>query len=152
MTNTPANIELDEKDLKILEMLTKNARIPYCEIAKAIGISDVAVMKRIRKLEQSGIIKGYTAIIDPKKLGYNLVSITGIDVEPQYLFKVVEELKNIMNIKYIAVTSGDHNIMTVIWAKNGDEIAKIHSDISKLPGIRRVCPAIILEVFKDEKI
>jgi len=72
---------IDEKDLKILEILRKNSRTPYSEIAKIVGISDVAVIKRIRKLEQLGLIRKYTIIIDPKKLGYNAVSITGIDVE-----------------------------------------------------------------------
>ncbi len=143
---------LDEKDIRILRILATNARTPYSEIAKEIGLSDVAVIKRIRKLEQMGIIKGYTIEIDPKKLGFNLVSMTGIDVEPQHLFEVVEKLRSMDNVRFVAITSGDHSIMTVIWARDSEELGKIHSEISKLPGVKRVCPAIVLEVLKDEKI
>jgi len=145
-------VELDEKDMKILRMLAQNGRISFSEMARSIGLSDVAVMKRVRKLEQKGVIKGYTVVVDPKKLGYNLVSITGIDVEPQSLFTVAETLKSWDSVKYLAITSGDHAIMTVIWARDSDDMARIHDSISKLPGVKRVCPAVILEVLKDEKI
>ena len=140
---------LDEKDRKILEMLRENARASYSEISRAMGISDVAVIKRIRKLEQLGIIKKYTIIIDPKKLGYNSISITGIDTEPEHIFSVLAFLKEREHVKYLALTSGDHSIMTVIWATDGEELARIHDEISRLPGVRRVCPAIILDVIKE---
>ena len=145
-------MSLDEKDMKILKILAKNARIPYSEIARIVELSDVAVIKRVRRLEQSGIIKGYTLIIDPKKLGFNSISITGIDVEPEHLFDVINELKSMDNVKYIALTTGDHSIIITVWARSGEEMAMIHDRISKIPGVKRVCPAIILDVFKDERV
>ena len=145
-------VSLDEKDMKILKILAKNARIPYSEIARIVELSDVAVIKRVRRLEQSGIIKGYTLIIDPKKLGFNSISITGIDVEPEHLFDVINELKSMDNVKYIALTTGDHSIIITVWARSGEEMAMIHDRISKIPGVKRVCPAIILDVFKDERV
>jgi len=146
------NPVLDEKDLAILRLLALNSRLPFTEIGRRVGLSDVAVIKRVRKLEGMGIIKRYTIVVDPAKLGYRAVSITGIDIEPQNLFQVVEKLKEMECVKYIALTSGDHSVMTVIWAKDGDDMARIHESISKLPGVKRVCPAVILEVFKDEKV
>ncbi len=145
-------MSLDEKDLKILEILAKNARTPYSEIAKVVELSDVAVIKRIRKLEQTGIIKGYTVVVDPKKLGFSSISITGIDVEPQHLFDVINKLKSMDRVKYIALTTGDHAIMTIIWAKDSEEMGKIHEEIARMPGVKRVCPAILLDVFKEERI
>ncbi len=140
---------LDEKDLKIIDMLMKNGRIPYSEIAKALGLSDVAVIKRIRKLEKMGVIRKYTVLIDPKKLGYKVVSITGIDVEPEYMFNVLNKLKEKDFIKYLAITSGDHGLMAIIWARDSDEIARIHDEIVHMPGVKRVCPAIILDIVKE---
>ncbi|MEB3772596.1 MAG: AsnC family transcriptional regulator, partial [Desulfurococcales archaeon] len=66
---------IDEKDKVIVDMLRENARVSYSEIARKLGISEVAVMKRVKKLEASGVIKKYTVIVDYKKLGYNMVSI-----------------------------------------------------------------------------
>ena len=140
---------LDEKDLRIVQILLERGRASYTDIARELGVSDVAVIKRIRKLEQTGVIKGYRAVVDPKKLGYSAVSITGIDVEPEHLFTVINTLKNKEYVKYLALTTGDHSVMMVIWARNGSELGKIHKEISKLDGVKRVCPAIILDVVKD---
>jgi len=140
---------IDEKDLKIIKLLQENSRIPYTELAKKVGISDVAVIKRIKKLEKQGVIKKYTIVIDPKKLGYNSVSIVGINVEPEYLFPVISHLKEKDYVKYLALSSGDHTLMAIIWARNGSELAKIHNEISKLPGVTKVCPSIILDVIKE---
>jgi len=140
---------IDEKDLKIIKLLQENSRMPYTELAKKVGISDVAVIKRIKKLEKQGVIKKYTIVIDPKKLGYNSVSIVGINVEPEYLFPVISHLKEKDYVKYLALSSGDHTLMAIIWARNGSELAKIHNEISKLPGVTKVCPSIILDVIKE---
>ncbi len=140
---------IDKKDLKIIEMLSKNARIPYKNIAEKLGISDVAVIKRIRKLESEEIIRKYTVRIDTKKLGYKILAITGIDVDPAHIFSVIESLKNKENVRYVALSSGDHSIMTIIWAKDNEEIARIHKEISEKEGVKRVCPSIILDVVKE---
>jgi len=143
---------IDEKDLKIIKLLQENSRIPYTELAKKVGISDVAVIKRIKKLEKQGVIKKYTIVIDPKKLGYNSVSIVGINVKPEYLFPVISHLKEKNYVKYLALSSGDHTLMAIIWARNGSKLAKIHNEISKLPGVTKVCPSIILDVIKENDI
>lgn len=140
---------IDDKDRKILELLRRNARASYSEIARVIGMSDVAVMKRVKKLEQLGVIKGYTAIVDPRKLGYDSISITGIDVEPEHLFKVTAYLKERDYVKYLALASDDHAVIAVIWARDGDGLSKIHEEIAKLSGVRRVCPSIVLDILKE---
>jgi len=145
-----SSIELDEKDWQILKALSRNARIPFAELARNLGLSDVAVLKRVKRLEQFGIIRGYTLSIDYSKLGFRLTSLTGIDVEPEYLFTVAEKLKNMENVKYVAITSGDHNIMVKIVARDQSELMKMHEEISKMPGVKRVCPSIVLEILKDE--
>ncbi|MEM1601438.1 MAG: Lrp/AsnC family transcriptional regulator [Sulfolobales archaeon] len=140
---------LDEKDLKILSILINNSRTSYVDIAREVGISDVAVIKRIKKLESLGVIKKYTTIVDPRKLEYKSVSFTGVDVDPQYLYDVLTELKAKDYVKYLSLTSGDHSIIMVIWARDSDEMAKIHREISNLPGVKRVCPSIVLDVIKE---
>lgn len=143
-------LELDEMDLSILRELAVNARVSYTELARRLGVSDVAVAKRVRRLEELGVVRGYTVVVDHRRLGYNMVSLTGLDVEPEELFKVASKLRGMENIRFLALTSGDHSIMAVIWARNGEELSRIHEELSRLQGVRRVCPAVILEVVKDE--
>ncbi len=143
---------MDETDRKIVEMLMHDGRMKYSKIARELGISDVAVIKRVRRLEASGVIRGYVAVVDPAKLGYRAASLTGIDAEPDYLFQLVEKLKDKPYVRYLSITSGDHSIMMLIWAESGEKLRKIHEEISSLPGVRRVCPAIILEEVKGSLV
>ena len=140
---------LDEKDLKIIEHLMRCSRTATSEIARSLGLSDVAVIKRLRKLEQRGVIKKYTVVVDPKKLGYNFVSITGLDIEPDKLLEVVNLLKGKDYVKYLAITSGDHTVMATIWARDNDEFTRIINELQSLPGVKRVCPAVIVDVIKE---
>jgi Lrp/AsnC family transcriptional regulator for asnA, asnC and gidA len=140
---------LDERDKVIIDMLTKDARTPFTEIAKVLGISETAVRKRVKALEEAGVIKQYTVLIDPSRLGYNLVSLTGVDTLPEKIFEVAEKLKEFEFVRNLYLTSGDHMIMTEIWAKNGEDLSDIISNkIGKIPGVTKVCPAIILERLK----
>jgi len=139
---------IDEKDMEILKMLKKDARIPLTEISRIVGISDVAVKKRISKLEKRGVIRGYTALIDPSLLGYNSISLTGIDTMPESIFKVIDILKKKDYINTIYVTTGDHMIIVEIWAKDNQEMSDILKEIESIEGVKRVCPAIVLDVVR----
>jgi len=140
---------LDERDKIIIDILTKDARTPFTEIAKVLGISETAVRKRVKALEETGVIKQYTIVIDPSKLGYNLVSLTGIDTLPEKIFEVAQKLKEFDFVRNVYLTSGDHMIMTEIWAKDGNDLSDIISNkIGKIEGVTKVCPAIILERLK----
>lgn len=142
---------IDEKDRKILEILRKNARTPYTQIAKEIELSEGAVRKRVDALEKKGIIKKYVAIIDPKKIGYDSITILGLDVEPTALLHVADEVAKIKDAKNVYISTGDHMIMAEIWARDGKELSEILANkIGKIEGIKRICPAIILEKVKEE--
>jgi len=93
-------IVLDEKDKMIIDMLMRNSRTPITEIARRLGITDVAVKKRLEKLEREGVILGYTIKINPSKLGYESIAIVGLDVEPEHLLKAIDEIKARDYVKY----------------------------------------------------
>ncbi len=139
---------MDDKDKIIIEMLMKNARISLAEIAETLKISDVAVSKRIKKLEESGIIKGYTAIVDPIKLGYSSVAVIGIDVEPERLLEVSRLLREKDYVRYLALSTGDHMLIVQVWSKNNYDLTNTLKDIASISGVKNVRPAIVLETIK----
>ncbi len=140
---------VDEKDIRIIQMLREDARISYTNMAKRLNITEAAVRKRVKNLESKGVIKKYTVEVDSSKLGYNIVSLTGVDTEPEKFLEVAKKLKDEDFTKSVYITTGDHMIMTEIWAKDGDELTKIISEkIGKLSGVKKICPAIILEKVK----
>jgi Lrp/AsnC family transcriptional regulator for asnA, asnC and gidA len=140
---------LDDKDMKIIRMLMDDARASYTNMAKEMGITEAAVRKRVKNLELKGVIKKYTVEVDSSKLGYNIISLTGVDTEPEKFLDVAKKLKEEDFTRSVYITTGDHMIMAEIWARDGDELTKIISDkIGKLPGVKKICPAIILEKVK----
>ena len=138
---------MDEKDAKILSLLSKNARMPKTEIAKVLGITEAAVRKRLAKLEKNGIILAYKPVINYKAANL-AASLTGVDVDGDRLWDVVEFLKSLENVRNLYLTSGDHTIMAEIVATSTGELSEIHRRIEELEGVRRVCPAVILDVLK----
>ncbi|HDN96005.1 MAG TPA: Lrp/AsnC family transcriptional regulator [Thermoplasmatales archaeon] len=141
---------IDKIDERILEILQKNARTPYTQIAKEVGLSEGAIRKRIEALEKKGVIKKYVAIIDPKKIGYNSITLLGIDTEPTKLLEIANEISKLKEAKNVYLSTGDHMIMAEIWAKDGKELSNILANkIAKIEGVKRICPAIILEKLKE---
>lgn len=139
---------IDAKDRKIIEILKEDARTPFTKIAKELGITEAAVRKRVKNLEERGVIKKYTVEIDGTKLGYNVTALTGVDTEPDRFLDIAKMLKEYDFTYNVYITSGDHMIMTEIWAKNREELMKILAEIGRLEGVKRVCPAIVLEKIK----
>ncbi|WP_048098369.1 Lrp/AsnC ligand binding domain-containing protein [Archaeoglobus sulfaticallidus] len=140
---------IDEKDKKIIGMLAEDSRVSYTKMAKELGITEAAIRKRVKNLEARGIIRKYTIEVDSTKLGYNVVSLTGVDTEPEKFLDVAKKLKDEEFTRSVYITTGDHMIMAEIWAKDGDELTKIISEkIGKIPGVKKICPAIILEKLK----
>lgn len=140
---------MDSKDRIIVDALIKDARTPLTKIAKELGVTEAAVRKRLKNLEDRGVITGYTARVDPSALGYNAISLTGIDTEPEKLLDVVSKLREFDFAKSIYITTGDHMIMVEIWAKDGNELTRLISEvIGKIEGVKRICPAIVLERVK----
>jgi len=140
---------IDEKDQIIINLLEKNARTPFTQIAKKLKITETAIRKRVKKLEKKEIILNYKATINYKKLGYSNKVIMGVDTTPQKYFKVINKLKELEEIKNLTTSSGDHMIMFDIWVKNMSELNKILEKIDQIEGVTESCPSIIHEKIKE---
>lgn len=139
--------EIDEYDEKILNILLENSRMSFTEIGKILNLSEGSIRKRIKKLINLNIIKKFTVIIDYKKIG-KIESFTGINVSPESMLKVIEELKKIENIKRIYLTSGDHNLIVDIVVDSFNELEKIHKKIEEIKGVLNIYPSTIVEIIK----
>ncbi|MCS7102530.1 MAG: Lrp/AsnC family transcriptional regulator, partial [Candidatus Korarchaeum sp.] len=132
--------------------ITRDGRVSFKRIAERLGISDVAVRKRVRRLERLGVIEGFTVKLNPALLGYSIVSLTGVDVEPGEIVKVAREIANKDYAKSVAITAGDHSIMVELWARDESEMDRILKEIKEIRGVTRVCPAMITQRVKESCI
>ena len=135
-------------NFKIIKLLEKNSRMPYIKIAEKLGVTETAVRKRVRKMEDAGVIRGYNVDIDPKKLGYEVDALIGLDAKPDYYMEVVEELKKMKEIRGLYSSSGDHMFMIECWFRNSKELRAFAKKLKSIKGVTRICPAIMLEKIK----
>ena len=141
--------EVDETNLKILRMLQEDGRIPFTEIAEKLKLSESTVRKRVQALQNKEVIKKFTVEIDPSRIGIRTVAIVGVDVDSTALLEAAQKLCEIKEVRSVATSTGDHMIMTEIWTKDGRELRKLISEkIGKIDGVKKICPAIILEKLK----
>ncbi|NPA38733.1 MAG: Lrp/AsnC family transcriptional regulator [Candidatus Nanohaloarchaeota archaeon] len=139
-------VRISDKDL--IKDLKRNSRIPYTELAKKYAVSEGAIRKRIAKLIKQGIIRKFTVDVDPKKLGYEIEALIGIDTAPDKLVEVLDYLKQQEEIEELYTSTGDHMIMLKICFKDNSELIDYVKHLENTPGITRVCPAIILNRVK----
>ena len=94
-----ARFKLDEIDHKILDMLIENTRMPFTDIAKALEVSAGTVHIRVRKMEESGIIKSSTLTVDYDKIGYTFVAYVGIFLEKNHQTQFVISHKRASSVE-----------------------------------------------------
>lgn len=141
------NYEIDNVDLKILNLLMDDAKIPYTEVAKKVFVSGGTVHVRMKKLEEMGVVQGTTLMMDYSKLGYDVTCFMGIYLQKSSLYDaVVEQLKLIHEIVKIHYTTGNYNIFIKIHCKDTKHLKDVlHDKIQKVEGIERTETFISLE-------
>ena len=141
---------IDETDKEILSVLKDNARMPFLDIAKQLKISESTIRKRVSNLENRGVIKKYSAVIEPSKIGYGSVAIVGIDAKAEKFLSVAKKLTEYDNVKFVSTSSGDHMIIAEIWMERASELRDfITNTIEKMDEVTRTCPAILNERLKE---
>jgi Lrp/AsnC family transcriptional regulator for asnA, asnC and gidA len=141
---------MDETDEKILEVLKKNSRTSYKEIAKNTKISDVAVHKRIKKLED-GVIKAFTILVDQKAYGKNTVAIANVRCEPGMTGEIAEALAKIEDLYEVYTTVGNFDITAKVRTADTDSLKEIiEKEIMAIRGINEIRTSIVFDSVKEE--
>ena len=139
-------------DIRILRLLSKNARLTYKELAEILGTTRQRISRRMDRLERNGVIKKYTVIPDYDALGYVHV-ILGITVKPTTnIDEVIPVLSEDENVKVIQRALGSHNLVIhVVGPKDMKELEKIIAEVSrKIPGIDKLDITFITDTVKFE--
>lgn len=136
---------IDDKDKILISRLLTNSREKLTDLAKLLGISVTAVNKRLKKLEDMGIIMRYTADIDFTKLGFGVIALVRMAIDPPKRNHVITELKKVKNILEFYEVSGDYDIVAKLVAKDIYEYRdKVLTMLSKIDGIKKTSSMIVL--------
>ncbi len=144
---------LDKLDKKILSLITKNARIPFIEVARECNVSGAAIHQHVNRMIKMGVINNSEFILTPSKLGYDTCAFIGIFLkEPNSFGHVVKELNNIPEVVECHYTTGSYAIFIKIYATNNKHLRSIiHERLQSIEGIASTETIISLEeIFKRQ--
>ena len=148
------NYEIDNTDLKILEILTADAKKPYTEVAKKVYVSQGTIHVRMNKMEEAGIVERTTLRLNYSKLGYDITAFIGIFLQKSALYeKVLNELKKIQEITNIHYTTGNYSMFVKIHCRDTNHLKEVlHGKMQQVEGIERTETMISLEESLDRNL
>jgi Lrp/AsnC family transcriptional regulator, regulator for asnA, asnC and gidA len=142
--------DIDKVDLQILSILQEDCHLSYRKLADKMRISGVMVASRIQKLESKGLLKGYTAILDPVKLGYDLTAVIFVQTEGGYLADLENELSQMSNVLALYEITGDFDVVAVVKLKDRDSLNSLLKNLLVTPHIKKTMTNIALNVVKED--
>lgn len=134
---------------RILQILEADAQASVSEIAERADVSKPTVRKYIRQLEDDGVIVGYSAEVDPKKLSGQSIALVGMDVASEQYVDATQRLKELDAVRTLYSSSGDHMLLAEVRASDGDELGQIINDeILEIDGVTAAHPCFLQERLK----
>jgi Lrp/AsnC family leucine-responsive transcriptional regulator len=139
---------INEIDAKILNIVQQDARITNAEIARQVGLAPSAVLERVRKLEERGVIRGYAAEIDANQVGFGLTAF--VFVRTSFCGSISEALAQIPEVLEVHDVAGEDCYLLKVRAENTDELGKFFREkLKTLPEIVSTRTTVVLQTIKE---
>jgi Lrp/AsnC family transcriptional regulator for asnA, asnC and gidA len=136
-------------DKAIIECLNKDARASSAEIARELGIAERTVRYRIQRLAEQNVIRPIT-VVNPASFGYNLAVDIFCEVDLEYQNQTIDALLSLPEVTYVAISTGDQDIILQAIFKNSDEVHDfITHKLHQVPGMRRTRTVLVPRILKD---
>ena len=136
--------------MQIINLLQEDSRLSFNKIATKLGISAGTAFNRIKSLEERGLIKNYSVMIDPVKAGYGLTAVILIQAEGQHLQKVEDEVAKMVNVISVYDITGDFDIAIIARFKDRSGLNAFVKGLLGIPYIRRTVTDVVLNVIKED--
>ncbi len=139
--------KVDKLDKKILGILSKNARMPFKDVAAECGVSRAAIHQRVQHLIDNGVITGSGFYVNPKSLGYSTCTYVGLNLERGSMYKkVVERLQTIPEIVECHFTTGSYTMLIKLYARDNEQLMDLlNNQLQTIPGVVSTETLISLE-------
>lgn len=146
--NSAQNV--DETDLNIIRLLQEDSRKSFNKIAESLGIAVGTAYNRVKNLEEKGILKGYTIILDPIKLGYGLTALILIQADGRYLPEVEKELAKLDEVISIYDITGDYDVAVVARFMSRATLNSFIKSTLKMRHVSKTVTNVVLNVVKED--
>ena len=142
---------MDATDLHIIRCLKENARMSASEISARVNMSVSAVIERIKKLEQTNIIKQYTIVVDHKNIGHDVIAFVTVALEhPNYHDKFIEIINKNSQINECHYMTGDLDFILKIITKSINTLTESLNEIKSIDGVSLTRTMVVLTTTKDD--
>lgn len=143
---------IDGTDLQILHILQEKARIPNAEVARRVGMAPSAILERIRKLEERGIIQGYEVRLDPGHFAQSLAAFVFVDVDRAGNGSVAGELAAIAGVQEVHQIAGEDGYLVKVRASGPEALGRLlRENFTLIKGVRATRTQIVLSTFKETR-
>lgn len=142
-------MDLDTTDRDLLAALLEDARISQRGLAKRVGVAQGTITNRLRRLEEMGIIKGYTVLLDAESIGWTMTVITGLRIQKGSMIDVQQQIAADPRVFAVYDVTGDYDSMVLArsWPKDLDDLTKT---VFTLQGVQRSFTQVVLNTVKED--
>lgn len=146
----PSNIRIDEIDRSILSALQRNGKLTNVQLAQKVGLSESACLRRVRLLEESGIIDKYVLLLEQSAMGIPGTVFVRVTLEGQQQEKLKAFEESVINLEEVMecyLMSGDADYVLRIICRDNDDYKLIHDKLTNMPGVQRVHSSFALRTI-----
>ncbi len=144
--------KIDDIDATILELLQERGRMKRSAVADVVGLSVSAVSERMRKLEERGVLQSYHAVLDPKRLHFDITAIIRVSVDGSEHYPAFVEQATAMNeVLELHSITGDGSHVMKVRTKNTTTLERFLSRVQGIAGVSSTSTSIVLSTFKETR-
>ena len=141
---------LDRTNREILRILQDDARAPFADIARQLGIGETTVRYRVKDLVDSQVITRMTALVDPRKIGMNITSIMMIKIRAKLMKKVFEQLAALEETHHLFQTTGEYDVIAVVHTGDTAHLNELKRKIKMIQGVTDILVWVATGLVKVE--
>ena len=153
LTKQANGATLDAIDRKLLALLQDNAKLSQAELAKAVGLTAPSVNERIHKLERGGVIRGYVALLDERKLGHDITAFVEIFIEhPKFESSFIESVGDMDEVLECHHITGEFSLLLKVRVRDMQAFRKLLIEkLNTVRGVRQTRTLIVLATSKEQR-
>ncbi len=141
---------MDELDRKIIALLQENARFSYREIARELNVAVGTVYNRIKRLEEEGVIKGYSPLLDYEKLGFGLTALIGVKAQGRKITEIEGRIAEKGNAMMVYDITGEFDIFVIAKFRDREEMNRFVKWLLSLEGVEKTNTSVAMQVVKED--
>ena len=143
-------MQLDDTDRRLLGVLLEDARISQRGLAQRIGVAQGTITNRLRRLEDLGIIKGYTVLLEPESIGWTMTVITGLRIQKGSMINVQQNIAADPRVFAVYDVTGDYDSMVLARVQSRKDLDDLTKTVFTLKGVQRSFTQVVLNTVKED--